>query len=1016
MQLNENLEGPLRFHIIGNVHTDYKPRFAGIKNVILYGSYERGSLTSFFSRIKPTLTILPSIWPETFCHTLTESWAHGVPVVGSSYGAIGERIKQTEGGWTLEPIDAQIWYNTILKIINDKEDYLKKVGDIAKIKLKNTEEMKDEYYRVYCDLLRKKETTIKSRSIWMVKYFFQNMGFEQRGLGDLQKLSKDDSRPLTQNQAAWILAVWYSNKYDRESAKCCLKLLSIASQNEQDEMQLQKITLLKGECYSIIGKQKEAQKLIRNVLAENQAPDLYLAAANQESSIRQRIDLINKALSAYGVSELSPIEKEGVHPYDGLNAEIPEPRVSKNTIDKFKVTIIVPAFNSANTITTALDSILAQTWYNLEILVVDDCSTDDTAAKVAAYAEADRRVKLIKSDTNKGPYVARNMALESAAGAFVTCNDADDWSHPQKIEIQALHLINNPEYVANISKWARLTNDLVFYRRGNPGFYIQPNVSSLMFRRKRVMEKLGYWDSVRFGADTELITRIKKVFGENVIEEKDLGLLSFGRSSANSLTENKVFGYPGFFMGARNEYRESYLHHHELSEKLKYHFPQRHRPFPIPDVMRPTAALNTVSAFHPKTIIAADFRFPEGISSLAREIKALKKEKLQIGLVQMTAYDLEFKSQRIDKKIRELIDGDQIRMIVYGETIRCDTLVIRSPTILQEKQNYIPTIQAGKICVIIDPLPYEPSQPACMRYDIKRCKNHLNEYFGNNGLWYPANSSVRRRLDKHYHYEIGNIALSDQNWSQSIITGGNPADDLTEHDQKNAKKAVISEESAVKLIDVKNLNSFAHFNTSQIVVVMPCVDTAKGQASAEILAQRADIDCSILIMYDTLRQGFIKTLNDTAAHVNAKYIVYLAEDAFPGRGWLRSAYEALEQSGKGLLGFNDGKWKGRIASFGMVQTDWVQGLYQGPVFCPEYKSHKADNELTVIARASDMYVYNPDSVLVEHDPEKDLMRGSNPVDDDIFGNRFVRGFDGILQFEDIRHLAKEYKVKVDDYL
>ena len=76
------------------------------------------------------------------------------------------------------------------------------------------------------------------------------------------------------------------------------------------------------------------------------------------------------------------------------------------------------------------------------------------------------------------------------------------------------------------------------------------------------------------------------------------------------------------------------------------------------------------------------------------------------------------------------------------------------------------------------------------------------------------------------------------------------------------------------------------------------------------------MDCRIIIVNDTLRQGFIRTLNDTAARISARYVVYLAQDAYPGRNWLRDAHEALEKSGKGLLGFNDGTYKGRIATFG----------------------------------------------------------------------------------------------------
>src|SRR5690625_5707723 len=99
----------------------------------------------------------------------------------------------------------------------------------------------------------------------------------------------------------------------------------------------------------------------------------------------------------------------------------------------------------------------------------------------------DSRIKLFSTERNSGPYVARNIGLTHATGEFVTVNDADDWSHAEKLEKQVNHLIDNPDVIANTSEHARLTEDLTLYRRGTPGRYIFPNMSSIMFRRKPVV-------------------------------------------------------------------------------------------------------------------------------------------------------------------------------------------------------------------------------------------------------------------------------------------------------------------------------------------------------------------------------------------------------------------------------------------------------------------------------------------------------------------------------------------------
>jgi GT2 family glycosyltransferase len=210
----------------------------------------------------------------------------------------------------------------------------------------------------------------------------------------------------------------------------------------------------------------------------------------------------------------------------------------------------------------------------------------------------------------------------------------------------------------------------------------------------------------------------------------------------------------------------------------------------------------------------------------------------------------------------------------------------------------------------------------------------------------------------------------------------------------------------IRLLDIQAISDFSHSSPDGIVVIMPCIDSKTGIKTAEILYQRAGMPCTILVVLDTLRQGFIKTLNQTAVRVTAKYIVYLAQDAWPGRGWLKCAYESLERSGKGLLAFNDGKWQGKIASFGMVRLSWVKTIYNGNVFFPGYRLHGADNELTEIARFQGVYQYNPECTLMEYDPDKDS-GGSNPKDKALFEARLQQDFDGMTSMKRINESAEQ---------
>ena len=98
---------------------------------------------------------------------------------------------------------------------------------------------------------------------------------------------------------------------------------------------------------------------------------------------------------------------------------------------KTKVTTIVPAYNAAEYINRAVDSVLAQDDYNL-VIVVDDCSTDDTAEKLAVYAD-DPRVTVVRAEQNNGVAAARNRGLALCETEYVAFLDADDFWKPGKL-------------------------------------------------------------------------------------------------------------------------------------------------------------------------------------------------------------------------------------------------------------------------------------------------------------------------------------------------------------------------------------------------------------------------------------------------------------------------------------------------------------------------------------------------------------------------------------------------------
>lgn len=104
------------------------------------------------------------------------------------------------------------------------------------------------------------------------------------------------------------------------------------------------------------------------------------------------------------------------------------------------VSIITPTFNSARYISETITSVQNQTYQDWEMLIVDDCSTDETTTIVAAFATRDNRIKQYALERNSGAGVARNYALEQASGRYIAFLDADDLWKPEKLERQ-LHFL-----------------------------------------------------------------------------------------------------------------------------------------------------------------------------------------------------------------------------------------------------------------------------------------------------------------------------------------------------------------------------------------------------------------------------------------------------------------------------------------------------------------------------------------------------------------------------------------------
>ena len=108
------------------------------------------------------------------------------------------------------------------------------------------------------------------------------------------------------------------------------------------------------------------------------------------------------------------------------------------------VSIITPLYNSSNYIESCVQSVIDQTYNNWEMLIVDDCSSDDSYYKLQLIASKDNRIKIFQNSQNIGAANTRNIALKKARGKFIAFLDSDDMWNKDKLDKQInFMLLNN---------------------------------------------------------------------------------------------------------------------------------------------------------------------------------------------------------------------------------------------------------------------------------------------------------------------------------------------------------------------------------------------------------------------------------------------------------------------------------------------------------------------------------------------------------------------------------------------
>ncbi|MCZ6782767.1 MAG: glycosyltransferase family A protein [Proteobacteria bacterium] len=183
-----------------------------------------------------------------------------------------------------------------------------------------------------------------------------------------------------------------------------------------------------------------------------------------------------------------------------------------------RVTVLMPAHDREAYVGQAVESVLAQTFQNFELLVVDDASSDRTAEVVAAYARSDPRLRLVRNEANLGIPETRSRGVKLARGELIAFLDDDDRARPRRLARQLAHLDRNPSCAA-VGGWARRMD-----AQGRAGALIRRPTgpdrvrarmlfaasfkNTTMMARRELVLKYGFRSEFPLSQDSDLWTRM----------------------------------------------------------------------------------------------------------------------------------------------------------------------------------------------------------------------------------------------------------------------------------------------------------------------------------------------------------------------------------------------------------------------------------------------------------------------------------------------------------------------------
>ena len=424
--------------------------------------------------------------------------------------------------------------------------------------------------------------------------------------------------------------------------------------------------------------------------------------------------------------------------FDRLAVDVPDHLVVDDS-DAPVVTVVMSTFKPDHSFPTAVASLVGQSWRNVEIMVVDDCSPPEFDDLLESVAATDSRITLLRMPENGGTYKIRNRAIAECRGEFVTFQDSDDWAHPERIARQVTPLIDAPSLVASHSRSLRVHDDLTTLKVGYNSF--RRAAASLMFRKDVVIEELGAFDETRKAADTEFGDRIETVFGpESNVNLLDVLVLT--QLTEGSLSREE-FAF-GWHHPVRVAYNQAARHwHREIAAGREHPVlqPGSPRRFPAPSRFLTGQDAAPVAC---DVMWMSDWRgdLSRYVGS-STVVEAICDAGLSTMVAQATAVRHSHRDRvSISDDILRLQAEGRTRFAVWTEPAHSHLMIVSDPEILAlTRPPETVALSTDRLVVLAGHPPQAPSGD-WWTYDPASVERNAKRMFGVEPVWLPAHEGI----------------------------------------------------------------------------------------------------------------------------------------------------------------------------------------------------------------------------------------------------------------------------------